>query len=385
MQRMEKQPKQRNLVLRLAVLILMIGMLAGLFSQSVFARNSYVITDGENVTVHQSYSTDPDVILDEVGIELSDEDTYTTSYNDGVSRIDIQRMQLVTVDCRGKERTVGTYGETVQQLLDRLEITVSDADSVSCDLTQPTYDGLRVDIIHTETRYEDVQTVVPFETNYFEDPSLEPGREIVLIEGKDGMTLVKEQILFENGIEISRETVSTEIISEPVTRLVIRGPQTVLREQPNEPEYVMSPTRKEPVSTEAESTESTESTEPTEEPTRETEVISDNTITTVGGMTYTYSDKLTVTCTAYSCEGRTGITATGTVARVGAVAVDPRYIPLGTKMYIVSNDGQYVYGYCVAEDTGGLIKGYKIDLYFDTVDECWDFGIRSCTAYIIED
>ena len=388
MQRMEKQRKPRNLALRLAVLVLMIGMLAGLFSQSVFARNSYVITDGENVTVHQSYSTDPDVVLDEVGIELSEEDTYTTSYNDGVSRIDIQRMQLVTVDCRGKQRTVGTYGETVQQLLDRLGITLGASDSVSCDLASQTYDGLQVNIVYKEFGYEDVQTVVPYETNYFEDPELDPGTEIVLIEGKDGLTLSKEQITFENGREISREVVSTQIISEPVTKLVIRGPETVLRPQPDDPEYVMAPTGKEPDSPApeaAEATEPTQSTEPTEEPVRETESISNNTITTLGGMTYTYSDKLTVTCTAYSCEGYTGITATGTVARVGAVAVDPKYIPLGTKMYIVSNDGKYVYGYCVAEDTGGAIKGYKIDLYFDTVDECWDFGVRTCTAYIIED
>ncbi len=363
MQRMEKQPKQRNLILRLAVLVLMIGMLAGLFSQSVFARNSYVITDGENVTVHQSYSTDPDVILDEVGIELSDEDTYTTSYNDGVSRIDIQRMQLVTVDCRGQQRTVGTYGETVLQLLDRLEITVGNNDTVSCDLAQPTYDGLHVDITHNETRYEDVDVTVPYETNYFEDPSLEPGEEIVLIEGKDGINRITECVVYENGREISRETVSTDVILESVSKLVVRGPQTVLRAQPDEPEYIVE----------------------AEDAPGKRGKISDNTITTDGGVTYNYSYKLAVTCTAYSCEGRTGITATGTVARVGAVAVDPRYIPLGTKMYIVSNDGTYVYGYCVAEDTGGSIKGMKIDLYFDTVAECWDFGVRSCTAYIIED
>ena len=362
MQRMEKQPKRRNLVFRLMALVLMIGVLGGLFSQSVFARNSYVITDGETVTVHQSYSTDPDVVLDEVGIELSDEDTYTTSYNDGVSRIDIQRMQLVTVDCRGEQRTVGTYGETVQQLLDRLGIVVGSGDSISCETDLQTYDGLRVDIVHRETKIEEVETVVPYETKYYEDAELEPGEEIVLIEGKDGVTRNKERVSYENGHEISRESISTVVITEMVTELVVRGPQNVLREQPDDPEYV--------VKSAASKTKTTSS---------------DNTITTVGGMTYTYSDKISVTCTAYSCEGYTGITATGTVARVGAVAVDPRYIPLGTKMYIVSNDGQYVYGYCVAEDTGGSIKGYKIDLYFDTVDECWDFGVRSCTAYIIED
>lgn len=379
MQRMEKQPKHRNLVLRIAALILMVGVLAGLFSQSVFARNSYVITDGETVTVHQSYSTDPDVVLDEVGIELSDEDTYTTSYNNGVSRIDIQRMQLVTVDCRGNQRTVGTYGETVGQLLERLGITPEKQDVISCELDLQTYDGLHVDIVCKETKYEQVETVVAYETNYFEDPELEPGEEIVLIEGKDGMVRSKERVSYENGKEVSREIVSTETVTEMVTRLVVRGPQAVLRAQPDEPEYVV----KSPQNTSGGKQNASASR--TEEDTEDHISGESNTITTVGGMTYTYSDKISVTCTAYSCEGYTGITATGTVARVGAVAVDPRYIPLGTKMYIVSNDGKYVYGYCVAEDTGGSIKGYKIDLYFDTVDECWDFGVRSCTAYIIED
>ncbi len=360
MQRMEKQPKQRNLVFRLVALVLMICVLAGLFSQSVFARNSYVITDGETVTVHQSYSTDPDVVLDEVGIELSDEDTYTTSYNDGVSRIDIQRMQLVTVDCRGDQRTVGTYGETVGQLLERLGITTDSRDAISCELDAQTYDGLHVEIVHKEIAFEQVEVPIPCETKYYEDSELEPGKEIVLAEGTNGLARNTERVSYENGREVSREVVSSVILTEMTPRLVVRGPQNTLRAQPDEPEYVVRSAQTK-------------------------DNASGNTITTVGGMTYTYSDKLSVTCTAYSCEGYTGITATGTVARVGAVAVDPRYIPLGTKMYIVSNDGQYVYGYCVAEDTGGSIKGYKIDLYFDTVDECWDFGIRNCTAYIIKD
>ena len=85
----------------------------------------------------------------------------------------------------------------------------------------------------------------------------------------------------------------------------------------------------------------------------------------------------------YNSGAITGHTYSGTLARVGAIAVDPTVIPLGTKMYVVSNDGQYVYGYCVAEDIGGGIKGNKIDLYFDTYAECWDFGVRMCTVYIL--
>ena len=77
------------------------------------------------------------------------------------------------------------------------------------------------------------------------------------------------------------------------------------------------------------------------------------------------------------------ITATGTKARVGAIAVDPKVIPYGTKMFIVTEDGQYVYGEATAEDCGGLIKGNRIDLFFDTVEECYAFGARMCQVYFL--
>lgn len=69
-----------------------------------------------------------------------------------------------------------------------------------------------------------------------------------------------------------------------------------------------------------------------------------------------------------------GITATGTHAHYGTVAVDPSVIPLGTKMYIPG------YGYGVAEDTGGAIKGNRIDLFFDDVDEALHWGRRTVTV-----
>ena len=60
---------------RIIAIAVMVTLLAGIFSMNVFAQNSYVITDGDAVTVHKSYSDDPDVVLDEVGIELSEEDS----------------------------------------------------------------------------------------------------------------------------------------------------------------------------------------------------------------------------------------------------------------------------------------------------------------------
>lgn len=80
---------------------------------------------------------------------------------------------------------------------------------------------------------------------------------------------------------------------------------------------------------------------------------------------------------AYSCDGFTGYTASGTIARVGVVAVDPEFIPLGTKMYIEG------YGYAIAEDTGGSIKENKIDLYFNSEAECIQFGLREVVVHIL--
>jgi 3D (Asp-Asp-Asp) domain-containing protein len=77
------------------------------------------------------------------------------------------------------------------------------------------------------------------------------------------------------------------------------------------------------------------------------------------------------------------ITATGTTVHIGTVAVDPRLIAYGTRMFIVANDGSYVYGISTAEDCGSSIKGNRIDLYYDSVEECNRFGIRDCTVYFL--
>jgi 3D (Asp-Asp-Asp) domain-containing protein len=74
-----------------------------------------------------------------------------------------------------------------------------------------------------------------------------------------------------------------------------------------------------------------------------------------------------------------GITATGLRARKGIVAVDPRIIPLGTKLFIPG------YGEALAADTGGWIKSYRVDLCFESLEECFRFGRRNIRVYLVED
>lgn len=79
-----------------------------------------------------------------------------------------------------------------------------------------------------------------------------------------------------------------------------------------------------------------------------------------------------------------GITASGLKAQPGTVAVDPSVIPLGTKLYIASTDGSPDYGFATALDTGGAIKGNRIDLFMEDNADCLRFGIRQVKVYILE-
>ncbi|MPM34778.1 hypothetical protein SDC9_81365 [bioreactor metagenome] len=96
---------------------------------------------------------------------------------------------------------------------------------------------------------------------------------------------------------------------------------------------------------------------------------------------------ITVTATAYAPgphdNGKWGnLTHIGTQVRPGVIAVDPKIIPLGTKLYIEFPNGKGMYG--VAEDTGGAIKGSRIDIAMWTVSEALDFGMQKVKVYEIE-
>lgn len=100
---------------------------------------------------------------------------------------------------------------------------------------------------------------------------------------------------------------------------------------------------------------------------------------------FSYKKVLTMNATAYSSDGKDALTP-GHVTATGqdlwknpmAVAVDPKVIPLGTKLYVEG------YGYAVASDTGGAIKGNIIDVHFPTTDETHNWGRRIVKVYILD-
>ncbi len=194
---------------------------------------------------------------------------------------------------------------------------------------------------------EEVVAQVSFGAVYCSDPSLPEGSKEVIFAGVPGQQREIYLATYENGIEVSRELLEVIPIAAPVDAIIAVGTgQAQERRWPLLGEgFLVTP---------------------------EGQILS-----------YTHAEQFRAVAYTSWVADTTGTTATGTVARVGAIAVDPTVIPYGTKMYIVTNDGAYIYGVATAEDCGGGIKGHIIDLFFNTLEECYAFGSRQCTVYFL--
>ena len=347
-----------NKLSRAALLVVPMLCVVLLLSQTVFAKSTYLINDGGKVLIHSTYTTDPATVLTEAGLTLGEDDTYTTEPGLGMSEITVQRKQTVTIQQGSKTIEVITYGETVESLVNRLGLILTAEDVLSASMDSTTYDGMVLTVFRTHQVEQTYSVIVPYETVYCYDPSLAEGEEVVLTAGVDGLMFCTDSVSYVNGKETSRTVLSESMIRHSVSEVIAIGTYV---EQPGQSQMPADPVKP------------------------GIPVINDGTIITPDGENLTYTGSMQVKATAYhnSDPGCTIYTYIGTLCRVGAIAVDPSVIPLGTRMYIVSNDGRYIYGVAVAEDTGSAIKGNKVDLYFNSVAECDVFGIRSCTIYFL--
>ena len=254
-------------------------------------------------------------------------------------------MTVTVISAESTTRIISD-GETVEDLLCRMEIPLEENTVVSVALNEQVFDGMEILIQNTVTTTDSYTAVEPFETEYRPTNLLDVGQEVVLTEGVEGQKLCTAQVTYVDGVETQRELTSQTVMVQPVNRVVAVG---------------------------------TGKTGDTQEP-----IIGDGVIITATGdvLTYTYHDTFKATAYCRTDEGGE-VTSTGTVTRVGAVAVDPKIIPYGTRMFIRAQDGSYIYGVATAEDCGGAIKGKRLDLFYETDPECRAFGIRWCDVYFL--
>lgn len=311
-------------------------------------RDTYTIRDGGQVVIHTTAETSLAQILEDAGIELGAADQLTAAEEKGGPVLQVLRLQTITIDRYGELLEVESYGETVGQLLERLDMTPEERDKISAPLEQQTYDGMMLRI-YREFRQEQIYTaVLPREILYCCDPTLAIGEERLLTPGQDGEVLRMAEVVYTNGVETERKILWEELLIQPVTEVVAVGTGQL-----------------------------------TENPKKDIlPVIGNGLIRLPTGEVLTYSKVISSLATAYCNKG---LTATGTQARVGAIAVDPEYIPYGTRMFIMTKDGEYIYGIATAEDCGSkqFIYGTRIDLHYDTEAECIQFGARMCWVYFL--
>ena len=184
---------------------------------------------------------------------------------------------------------------------------------------------------------------IPFKTITKENNRLDKGVTSVARDGKAGVREKTYRIITEDGKQIAKQLIKDVIAQNPLDKIVEVG--TVLNYK------------------------------------------------TSRGDTLRYSKVLSMKATAYTSSfedtGKSpgddgfGRTFTGITAKRGVIAVDPRVIPLGTRVYVETPGKAADYGYAVAADIGSAIKGNKIDVYLDTNGQVYSWGVKKVKVYIL--
>ena len=264
-----------------------------------------------------------------------------------------QTEDQVTVVYHGSLMRTRVREETVSQLLDRLELEWGDEDTLSHRPEESVCGGMTLRVDRVVMRQEQYTKTISHDSATCNDPTLPEGTWEVLIRGVDGELSCTAEVTYINGKEVARTVLSQVQTIAPVTEVVAWGTAPVKDPEPIDPKGIP--------------------------------VIEDGYIYLPTGEVLTYTGTATVRASAYTHTdaGCDFITSTGSRVHVGTVAVDPRYIPYGTRMFIMARSGSYVYGVSEAEDCGGAIKGDRVDLYLPTYEECMEFGRRVCTVYYL--
>lgn len=232
-------------------------------------------------------------------------------------------------------KTIVTTAEDVGALLEEQGIHLGKHDIVRPSLADPIVAYGTVRIARVVKWVSAEQRKLAQRTIHEIDFSLPPGAVKVVRSGEPGVALTMVDYTQTDG-KLNKRVVRTRILRKPQTRVVAVGVGT-------------------------------------------SDAIADFARHGLEKTSYIASGALEMVATAYTagCAGCSGYTATGYRAGHGIVAVDPRVIPLGTRLYIPG------YGFAIAGDTGGAIRGNRIDLGFDSLSDAIQFGRRPVKVYTL--
>jgi len=312
-------------------------------------KNINVIADGKT-TVITSNAENVYGALKDGGIVLGDFDLLSvdgdTELTEGMT-VEVFRAKFVKVTVDGVTHERYTARPNVKAFLDSVCIFLEEHDEITPYYETPITEGLEIVISRVTIGEEVFEEDIPYNTIRKQSSEYYQGKTVTTQEGQNGRAKNTYNVVRRDGEIVTKTLLNSETIVEPVDAIVTTGTKV--------PQ-----------------------------------------VAETGGILASRGDlryRKVIECTATAYEpgvqsnGKwAGITATGRVAGPGIVAVDPSVIPLNSRLYIESTDDgkSWSYGYAIAGDTGGAIKGNKIDLCYSTVEECYQFGRRQFKVYILE-
>ncbi|MEH6946500.1 ubiquitin-like domain-containing protein [Bacillus sp. JJ634] len=304
------------------------------------AQQVALLQDGKETKVWTTTDTVGE-LLKEQDIEVTQHDKLSPAKKTPIKEkmeISVEKAFPLTLVVGGKKKQVWSTSTTVVDFLTQQGVKLNELDRVEPKLSEKVQAKNTINVTRVEKVTDVVESPIEYDIVKKEDDSLSEGKEKILTEGKKGQISTQYEVIKENGKEVKRKVIAEKVIKEKQDQVVAVG---------------------------------------TKAPTP-TATYASNVSSSSGGK------EIYVSSTAYtaSCNGCSGVTATGMNLKSNphakVIAVDPNVIPLGSKVHVEG------YGYAVAADKGGAIKGNKIDVFIPSKSEAYRWGVKRVKVRIID-
>lgn len=333
------------------------------YSQS--RKQVYLVVDGQMKSVQTNTSLLQEM-LDEQEISLKPEDQISMPLSGAISdgdKVVIDRASPVKVTADGATKHLYTTAKTVGDVLKETGVKVKETDIVTPAVETAVSTNTDIRIVRMNKQVVQRHESLPFRVVKTSDPSIYKGESRVIQQGAPGVMVQYIEKKYKDGKLVSMKMVGKKV-------------QTVTKDK-----VIAVGTKKKPVPVVTEVKAAVAKASSTPAKVKKVSSSSSNNRVSKAGVDFSYKKLIKVSMTAYS-SGESGVgtrTATGTRVTEGrTIAVDPSVIPLGWWVYIEG------VGFRRAEDTGGAIKGNKIDIYYDSVQQARNFGRKSgLKVYVI--
>ena len=323
-----------------------------LLGNSIYTVN---IFDGENTYTIRTLSNNVTNVLSNANLKSSSYSIARTKVEGRTTSIEIIYTYPVFINQGDKTTEISFTEGTVGDALEIAGITVDEYDFVEPSVNTEIKKTIYIDYTDIDFVNGSYTEVIPYSTKTVYSSNILRG-ETSLKAGTNGVKEVSFTEKFVNGVSVEKTVTGSNVLSEPVNAVKTIGTKDVVKA----------------VKTSAD--------------VKSISVLSPSSAIELdaNGNPVKYKSKMTVRATAYTYTGNN--CSTGVAPKPGYIAVNPKVIPYGTKLYIKSPNGSIIYGYAVAADTGGFVKRFPtgIDLFMSSKSACTNFGVRNMEVYILE-